>query len=333
MLEEALAGEVAEALGLDSAEPGGPFLEELFVRFQQEVPYQRTATAESAERALARFLENGTGIDGDGRTGVFLALAEALGLEVAPAVGVSPCGARHALGLASFEGRELLVDPSFPLPCLVPLHLSGRPLRTGYGDLSVEGADGDRSIVLETRERSRILYRLPSGAACEPLDAPPRAAGGWGLAEGELFRLLDDRLCRWREGTLEVLDRWSRLRVPLPGRETALLGALFHQPVQGLGETPPSAPPATLDVYESSALTPEELRQRCEEGPAAPQGLLAGATSPVVSRAFTFAPGDHGTRARLSATLAATFQGAVSESHRKTLVFHLATELLDLCRG
>ena len=248
MIEATLAEEIVEAFGIDRTEPGGAFLEELFVRFQREVPYQRTEGAESAELVLSRFLEKGSGVDGDTRTGVFLALAAAFGLEVATAEGISPGGQTHALGVAVFDGRELLVDASFPLPCLLPLRHSGAPLRTGFGDLRVEGTGGDRAIVLEARERSQTLFRLRPGSSTPPSPEAPGTAREWGLPEGTLFRLEDDRLCRWRAGTFEVLDRWSRLRVPLSGRETALLEALFRQPVQGLDEVPASPAPPTLDA-------------------------------------------------------------------------------------
>jgi hypothetical protein len=241
--------EALEALGHPAgALPEPRLLANLFVRFQAQVPLRASAGA-GPEEALAAWLEDGAGLCGAPRVAAFEALAAAAGFSLSRAGARHPDGTSRAVLLS--EGGRLLLDAAFPLPAPLPIDPPGEGEATGYGALSVRAADGLPALFLETRGDERELFRV------EP-------AAGAGSAPGEegpaLFRLLDDRLLRWKDGVLEVSDAWSRLRAPLPATDADGLEALFGPPVpEGLPEgTPPAA--ATLAAYHASAESPGRLR-------------------------------------------------------------------------
>ncbi len=266
--------EALEALGHPhGALPEPRLLTGLFVRFQALVPVRRAPARFEADEALAAWLEDGAGCCGVLRVRTFevLALAAGYGVEVAQAHRAS--GQRHRVLLA--QGRRLLLDPSFPLPVPLSLEPPAQAEATGYGTLSVRAGAGDRfELLLETRGDERVLYR------CEPGEALSGSDGG---AEGcqedgseELFRLLDDRLLRWRSGILEVSDAWSRLRLPLPASDPESVEALFGPRLAELEQPETSkrpVPAPTLAVYHASAAGERRLRTLLAE-PAVHAALL-----------------------------------------------------------
>ena len=253
--------EALEALGHPvGALPEPRLLGDLFVRFQAQVPL-RAAGEAAPEAHLAAWLEEGAGLCGEGRVAAFEALAAAAGFVLSRAVARRPDGAVRPVLLA--EGGRLLLDASFPLPAPLPLDPPGEGEATGYGTISVRRQAGRPALLLETRGEERELCTVEDSAG-----------GGPAPGEGDgLFRLLDDRLLRWRDGVLEVSDAWSRLRVPLPASDADGLEALFGPPVP---EGPPAdAPPegATLAVYHASAEEPARLLALLAD-PAAQAALL-----------------------------------------------------------
>ncbi|HMM33850.1 MAG TPA: hypothetical protein PKA62_03830, partial [Thermoanaerobaculia bacterium] len=99
------------------------------------------------------------------------------------------------------------------------------------------------------------LYRVGR----DPASVSESAATG-SSEETELFRLLDDRLLRFRGGVLEVSDAWSRLRVPFPARDGDGLEALFGPPPPRDDGRAAAVPAPTLAVYLASSVRSEELR-------------------------------------------------------------------------
>ncbi|MBK6404182.1 MAG: hypothetical protein IPF66_03570 [Holophagales bacterium] len=106
-------------------------------------------------------------------------------------------------------------------------------------------------MLLETRGDERVLYQIEPG---EGQAGGDRGREPGGEAEpGQLFRLLDDRLLRWRSGELEVSDAWSRLRIPFPASAVEGLEALFGPPIPELAGPPEQqVPEPTLSVYHAS---------------------------------------------------------------------------------
>ncbi len=245
--------EALEALGHPpGALPEARLLGDLFVRFQAQVAL-RSAPDGSAEDHLSAWLESGTGLCGEARTAAFAALAAEAGFAIGPARARGAAGDVRTILLA--EDGRLLLDVSFPLPAPVPLEPPARELATGYGALSVRrGSDGP-GLHLETRGEERLLYSVdpgPGAASADTTKEPPREPG--------LFRLLDDRLLRWKGGVLEVSDAWSRLRVPFPASDDDGLEALFGPISPPEDERWATADPPTLAVYLASEARPEAFR-------------------------------------------------------------------------
>jgi hypothetical protein len=234
------------------------------------------------------------------------------------------------VALARIRHQDVLLDPGFPLPGVVPLEPDGEEYATGYGRLSVATGPGVRRLLLDARGETRELYRIN----WPPARFAPDGRPGRGLPEpGERFRLEGDRFLRWRDGEMEVADVWSRLLWPLPGSEAGLLEAFFRVPASGLAAIPAKPAPARLSVYDASSLEPPELEARlaarCSDPASLPEGW---ADSPVVQKSWSFSSRPSGTRVKLTASLAVVPSCGLAEAVRKTLVFHLVTELFEFSR-
>jgi hypothetical protein len=125
---------------------------------------------------------------------------------------------------------------------------------------------------------------------------------------------------------MTILDAWSVLRYPLAGTERAALESLFALNLEGvdLPAVPAAALEPALTVFHAVSLPPEDVRRGLERAERPASDLVA---PPV---AFVEAvPG--GSRVARSARFLAPVPAAgPGESVRKTLVFHLAMDLLGL---
>ena len=253
--------EALEALGHSAGSlPASRLLAELFVRFQAQVPLRRAPANFGVDEVLAAWLEDGAGCCGEPRVRAFEALAVAAGFAIESAPAHGPSSESHRVLLA--RGRRVLLDPALPLPSPLSLDPPAEAESTGYGKLSVRaGAGGELGVLLETRGDERVLYRVDRGEASTEgasgretsLDTEP----------GGLFRLLDDRLLRWRRGVLEVSDAWSRLRIPFPASDSDGLEALFGPPIPEPDPAAPAGRPVpepTLAVYHASEAGAANLR-------------------------------------------------------------------------
>ncbi|MBK9089131.1 MAG: hypothetical protein IPL90_08840 [Holophagales bacterium] len=253
--------EALEALGHPhGALPEPRLLANLFVRFQAQVPLRRLPEGLGSEDVLGTWLEDGAGCCGGARARAFEALASAAGFSVEAARARSPAGESHRVLLAL--DRRVLLDPAFPLPAPLSLDPPAEAESTGYGALSVRSRGRERfEVLLETRGDERVLYQIERGHAPTSGDRgrePVRET-----EPGLLFRLLDDRLLRWRSGELEVSDAWSRLRVPLPASDPEGLEALFGLPIPELEPSGPAelpVPEPTLSVYHASTAVRPHLQ-------------------------------------------------------------------------
>ncbi len=125
---------------------------------------------------------------------------------------------------------------------------------------------------------------------------------------------------------MTVLDAWSVLRYPLAGTERAAFEALFALNLEGidLPRVAAAGVAPALTVFHAVALPPEEVRRGLDRAAPAPSSLVASRNVDVEA-----VPG--GSRIALTARLGGPVPPAgPGESVRKTLVFHLAMELLGL---
>jgi hypothetical protein len=235
------------------------------------------------------------------------------------------------VAISSGEGRTLLLDPGFPLPCLVPLDRPEEEIPTGYGKVAARVQGAAVQLTLEARGRTVEICRIRTGE-----DPPPakRASSWHRVFEGERFRLEGDRLLRWRRGRMDVTDAWSRLSHPLGGGEKEILEALFRVPCGDLAGILPDGAPVHLAVFDFSPLPRALLESRRGRFPGTGDGGLSGAGegAPFRSRRWDFEEMDGGTRVKLTAGLADVPPRGPTEALRKTLVFLLASEVLDLSR-
>jgi hypothetical protein len=236
------------------------------------------------------------------------------------------------------EGRRILADAGFPLPVLVPLERPSIEIPTGFGTLTVDGAEAERGLRVTCDARGSVgeLLRVlptphPNPFPLEeirrpsPGASPPHEAGG--SKSFFALRVLDDRVLHWAGGVMTILDAWSVLRYPLAGAERAAFESLFALNLEGveLPEIPAAALAPTLVVFHSVALPPEEVRRGLARGEAPPP-LVAAREAAIEADAA-------GSRIALTATLGGTVPpGGPGESVRKTLVYHLAMDLLALGR-
>jgi hypothetical protein len=208
------------------------------------------------------------------------------------------------------------------------------------GKLSATVAGGGSVLVTcEGRgEVSGLLELLPAPAASSlPLEEICTRSPGAGAqldATGSkttfALRLLDDRVLYWSAGRMTILDAWSRLEYPLPSSSRAALEKIFALELEGVAfpeeahETPSA--PARLCVFHESPVSADEARRRVARD--------APALSLVVSRETRVEEAGAGSRITIEAALAPSLppQG-LTEAVRKTLVFHLISELFELSRG
>jgi hypothetical protein len=128
---------------------------------------------------------------------------------------------------------------------------------------------------------------------------------------------------------MTILDAWSVLRYPLAGTERAAFESLFALNLEGidLPGVPAAAGTPSLTVFHTVALAPGEVRRGLDLSAPPPSSLVASREAELEA-----APG--GTRIALRAALAGDVPPAgPGESVRKTLVFHLAMDLLALSRA
>ncbi|HSB63493.1 MAG TPA: hypothetical protein VLJ18_04970, partial [Thermoanaerobaculia bacterium] len=268
----------------------------------------------------------------------------------------------HRAILATIEGRPILADAAFPLPVLLPLDPPALEIPTGMGRLSAAVApDGPVRVTCDARgEVSELLNLLPAQAASsipfeelsrtspgtrakhegegvfplpfEGISRPSPDAGAHhesrGIKKPFALRVLDDRVLFWRAGRMTILDAWSRLEYPLPASSRAVLEKLFALELEGVllpEETNPAPIPATLSVFHESPVSADEARRRIARD-APPLSLIVG-------RKVLVEEAGAGSRITIESALAPSLPPeGPTEAVRKTLVFHLVSELFELSR-
>ena len=362
-----------EALGLERRAPDTRFFEDLFLRFQRRVatetltrPAGNAATFDPAA-FFENWIEEERGLVGDERAEAFAWLARQLGYacELENSFCFRPWetserdekrlgggggefsskrngGRAQRAVIAAISGRRILADAGFPLPVLLPLDAKEREFPTGFGTLTLEGAangaadEGGRATVLcdargEVAELLRLSpAKIPSFLPLEEISRTPQDASPRHETLGSFaLRVLDDRVLFWRAGRMTILDAWSRLDYPLPASERAAFEKIFALDLEGipLPEEPrQEAPePATLSVFHLSPVAPLEARERVGRDPL-PLILVSSRTQQVEAVSG-------GSRVTIRATLADVPPAGPGETVRKTLVFHLVSELFELSRG
>ncbi|MEO8586110.1 MAG: hypothetical protein ABI584_08110 [Acidobacteriota bacterium] len=363
---------LVDALGLEKRPPDTRFFEDLFLRFQRRVATE-TLTRPAADPAafdpeafFAEWSEQERGLVGEERARAFTWLAGRLGFacglessscfrpwvaaerdEARPGAGPGGFSSKvngvesHRSVLATIAGRRILADAGFPLPVLLPLDAPGREFPTGFGTLSVKSPPGgdDIRITCDARGAETELLRvqpthagtaIPLEENCTTLPAATPRLDAGGSEEPFALRVLDDRVLFWRAGRMTILDAWSLLDYPLPASERAAIEKIFALDLEetSLPEATRQevAKPATLSVFHLSPVAPPEARERVGRDPL-PLILVSSREERVEE-----APSG-GSRITIRAILADVPPAGPGEAVRKTLVFHLVSELFALSGG
>ncbi|MET0619764.1 MAG: arylamine N-acetyltransferase [Thermoanaerobaculia bacterium] len=239
------ADEILEALDLSRAQPGSGFLEAIFLRFNDRVPFENASKivrdVEVAEEPAkprtpdvfwADHLERGTGGTCFARVAAFDALLTELGFKTRRVIGQVRNPEDHAALFVETPRGETIADVGFPLPVLIPAApglvesaLAGlriEAIRSGEGfRVTFEGGvpEGPRTLAIGTATVSPEAYR--------ELWRRTFRKGAPFLQEVSLRRDLGQRVLSFARGEVRVDDRHSRLRIPLPAPRPSALSALF----------------------------------------------------------------------------------------------------------
>lgn len=235
--------EILEALELPRSAPGAGYLQALFARFNERVPFEsaskivRNAARERLEEKSrtprifwSEHLESGAGGTSFARVAAFDALLSELGFASRLALGRVQADFDHAALRVILDGREWIADVGFPLPAL----LSGveEEVETPRGSLRVTpGARGSRVEILggvPEGPRELEIFHAPVTAAefLEKWQKTWRPDSKF-LNAVSLHREKEGRAVSFTAGEVRVDDRHSRTRIPLAAPRAPALEELF----------------------------------------------------------------------------------------------------------
>jgi arylamine N-acetyltransferase len=240
--------DILDDLELPRAEPGIGYLERLFLRFVERVPFETASKIRRHARVVEpamkprtpqifwqERLEEGAGGTCFARVAAFDELLAALGFATGRLLGTVKSDFDHAWLLVKASGGEWICDVGFPLPALIPAR-EGR-VETGMGPVAVRASergwkidiedgvpDAPHSLELFTASVSADLFRARWEAIFR---ADSKFLGGVSIR-----RQLEARAVSFARGEMRVDDRHSRTRIPLPAPRAAALAESF-----GIDET------------------------------------------------------------------------------------------------
>jgi len=235
--------EILEALELPRSEPGIGYLQALFARFNERVPFEtaskivrNAAVADPDEKPRwpavfwSDHLESGAGGTCFARVAAFEALLLELKFASRIALGRVQSDFDHAALRVSVQGREWIADVGFPLPALLPDAVE--EIQTPRGLLRVtQGVQGIRVEILggpPEGPRELEIFRAPVTSA-EFLDR-------WRktfrpdlkfLTAVALRREKEGRAVSFAAGEMRVDDLHSRTRIPLAAPRAPVLEEQF----------------------------------------------------------------------------------------------------------
>jgi arylamine N-acetyltransferase len=263
--------EILEDLELPRAEPGPGYLERLFARFVERVPFETaskirrnfhvtepSARPRTPDVFWRERLEEGAGGTCFARVAAFHVLLAELGFASRLALGRVGRDGDHA-ALFVRAGGDWICDVGFPLPALLPAR-AGR-VETGMGPL----------VVSETARGFEAAYEegVPDGPMrLEVFGASVDAAefaAKWEatfrpdskfLSAVSLRKQLESRAVAFTRGELRVDDRHSRTTIPLASPRAGALeetfgvtAALLDGAFAIAGDPDPASQDAEVAVY------------------------------------------------------------------------------------
>jgi arylamine N-acetyltransferase len=271
--------DILEALEIDRAGASFGYLQALFARFNERVPFEtaskilRDAEVEDpAEKPRwpevfwADHLESGAGGTCFARVAAFQALVAALGFDARAALGRVQDDCDHAALLVRSGGEEWICDVGFPLPALLaaregetetslaPVHVAPSP--RGWSVEMLEGVpESPRALEIfaapVSEEEFRARWRSTFQRRSKFLTAVSLRAERSG------------RILSFAAGEIRVDDRHSRTRIPLGSARAALLeeqfgtdAALLDRAFGRVGDPDPPERNAEVAVYLETSSDP-----------------------------------------------------------------------------
>jgi arylamine N-acetyltransferase len=267
--------EILEALELPRSEPGIGYLQALFARFNERVPFESASKivrnadvprleekSRTPEIFWSENLSSGAGGTCFARVAAFEALLSELKFVGRFALGRVQSDFDHAALRVTCDGREWIADVGFPLPALLPgAAEESEEIETPRGSLRV--TPGARS------RRVEIPGGVPEGPReLEIFNAPVSKAEflekwrkTWRpdskfLTAVLLHREKDGRAISFAAGELRVDDRHSRTRIPLAAPRAPALeeqfgvdSELLSRALAIAGDPEPEITSAEVNVY------------------------------------------------------------------------------------
>jgi arylamine N-acetyltransferase len=272
--------DVLDALELSREEPSHRFLERVFQRFNERVPFESASkilrnadVADPAEKPRvpevfwSDFLEHGTGGTCFARVAAFDALVRDLGFATRKALGKVEKDFDHAALVVSTEGGEWIADVGFPLSALIPM--GGGEVETEIAELAATATERGLAVrflsgVPDGPRRLEIFRAaVPEEEYLELWRRTFRADSRF-LTNVSLFRLQSARKVTFARGEVRVDDLHTRTRIPIGGDRPAKLAELFDVDVEVLrralamtGDPDPESPDARITAYLSVDATPD----------------------------------------------------------------------------
>ena len=271
--------EILEDLEVSRAAPGPGFLERLFLRFNDRVPFETASKirrhariADPAEKPRRpeifwqEHLEWGAGGTCFARVAAFDALIQELGFRTRRALGRVRSDFDHAALFVTVGDAEWICDAGFPLPALLPA--SPSRVETPLGAFEIARTDRGFRVDFDggVPDGPRRLEIFEAPVAPGEYDARWQAtfrSDSKFLSEVVLHRLLGNRRIVFARGTMRIDDLHSRTRVPLapprsPALETAFgVEAAFLEEAFALaGDAEPESPDASVEVFLESPVSP-----------------------------------------------------------------------------
>ncbi len=283
--------EILEALGLCRAEPGIGFLQALFTRFNERVPFETVSKIlrnaqvpdprEKPRRPAifwAEHLDWGAGGTCFARVAAFQALLSQLGFDCQTVLGKVESDFDHAALLVRTGGSEWICDVGFPLP--VVLRTAQREVETALGALALDPTargyrlklvggvpEGPRELEIFTDEVSAECVWNHWQRTYRP--------GAKFLSGVSLRRQFEGRVVSFSRGALSIDDLHSRTRIPLLHSRAAVLEEQFgvdREPLARafalVGDPEPDISSAEVSVYLEADVSPAEAF----DAVASPQG-------------------------------------------------------------
>ncbi|MDQ6891656.1 MAG: arylamine N-acetyltransferase [Acidobacteriota bacterium] len=273
--------DILEDLDLSRAEPGPGYLERLFFRFNERVPFEtaskilrqatvgdRAARPRTADVFWADRLASGTGGTCFARVSAFAALLDDLGFRSRLALGRVREDFDHAALFVETPGGSVICDVGFPLPALIPAR-RGR-VETGLGALAVEESSRGWHIAFEdgvpSGPREVEVFRDPvSDEAYQGRWEETFRPESKFLKDVIVHRLFENRRTTFLCGEIRIDDLHSRTQIPLAAPRSEALAEIFGIDAEVLdaafeiaGDPEPEQAAASVEVYLESPTGADE---------------------------------------------------------------------------